>query len=565
MPEVVVYPDDVSIQKGLLSKDDISDRERRIRQTMGSGYYEAQKNKEATELAKLRSDKEWENSLTHKALKAGESAATGVGIGSDIVSGSLGGPPVYSMLKGAQSLDRAVHSGNLSDYAESALWLSPLLGKVATTTYQAGKPYVVGAIEGFRPVYDQTKRRLLGNYRKVRNTVFPKYHDTRSFLERYSDDRLRKTSADISKAAGIHQSLSSGKEFQLRRPSPDSTHIKINPIGNPSNTTEEVKNVIYIQGKPVTARTKRIRIGTQEYELIPNYGQSIDDDFVTRIPVNGSDFLPIKYKARASGGLTFDIENSPEFNKALLEEIRRIEAESGAPVVGSSRLIAEGKFGGVPGDAEIVVPESQLEEVSRKLGFTPGRPTAANTGVTGDAKNVFTGHDPTNLDINVIPTDGTGTIMHQMESTRNPTKMPPIYSKFAEQQAKAGNSPELSTSLRIPKDNGSGFYTGDEYFNLIKNNPELLTQSVIDNVFKSSQEKHAGRLYVILNSDNPTTVRQSSIAIDHLYDQIPGMKRFSAAYPEQTFNDVAANKQILEKMEFSPIDVDKFASNPELI
>lgn len=45
--------------------------------------------------------------------------------------------------------------------------------------------------------------------------------------------------------------------------------------------------------------------------------------------------------------------------------------------------------------------------------------------------------------------------------------------------------------------------------------------------------------------------------------QIPGMKRFSQVYKNQQFDDVAANKEILRKMGFVPLDAEKFASNPE--
>jgi len=49
----------------------------------------------------LRAEKAWENSPRHKILKAMEAVAQGVGIGSDIVSTSMGGVPVYSTLKGS--------------------------------------------------------------------------------------------------------------------------------------------------------------------------------------------------------------------------------------------------------------------------------------------------------------------------------------------------------------------------------------------------------------------------------------------------------------------------------
>jgi hypothetical protein len=169
----------------------------------------------------------------------------------------------------------------------------------------------------------------------------------------------------------------------------------------------------------------------------------------------------------------FSIRNNPDFDDAIAENIAKIERETGAPVVGSSRLISEGYIGGTPGDVEIIVPNSQVRSVSDKLKFRPERRTAGNTGITGSSDVALRGPESNNLDINIL--EDTGTIIHQMESTRAPEKMPTRYSDLAKSDTKGAYYNPKSISLKIPRDDGKGFYTAEEYFDLIKKDPELLT------------------------------------------------------------------------------------------
>ena len=134
IPEVVVVPD------SQLSSEERNYRERQRQKTFDD--YDAQRDRELTALQSLKAQREWENSPQKKALDYGIAAAQGIGIGTDIVSTTLGGLPVYSGLKGAQALDRAVSTGDAMDYVEAGLWLSPMLTVGGKKIYDAAKPAI---------------------------------------------------------------------------------------------------------------------------------------------------------------------------------------------------------------------------------------------------------------------------------------------------------------------------------------------------------------------------------------------------------------------------------------
>lgn len=395
-----------------------------------------------------------------------------------------------------------------------------------------------------------------GYYRRAKNYLFPKKHDlnrTLGDMENYTKKAWDKER----KASTIAMRLNEKMPFLFIA---EGEHNVL-----PGGFTQQNRPIsVTIDGQPIYGTVTEYSYGPGRIVFTPRFTKPQSPNTTHSISFD-SPKVPIEFISKHSPNelKRFQVTNNPEFNQAIAQNISKLESESGVPVVGSSRLISEGLFGGAPGDVEMIVPKSQIQEVYRKLNFIPYRRTANDTGWTGSSEKVLTGSEPNNLDINVLGDNGT--IIHQIESTRNPNKMPKAYSALAKSQQSTTDNGAIkkSAELAIPKDDGSGFYTADEYFDMIKKDPELLTQSVVDNAFKSNKDKHVGRAFVMMNSDNPGTIKKVSTAIDHMAAQIPGMKRFSQIYKSQSFDNVEKNKQILQKIGFAPMDADKFASNPE--
>ena len=136
-PEVVIIPD----SKKSPAERAILERERRRNNDAyyGNGTYNAKADREQTELEKIASQKAWENSVEKQALDYAQAAASGIGIGADIVSGL----PIYSSLKGARVLSEAETP---MGYAEGALWLAPIAGVAGREAWNTGKQAVSEAI-----------------------------------------------------------------------------------------------------------------------------------------------------------------------------------------------------------------------------------------------------------------------------------------------------------------------------------------------------------------------------------------------------------------------------------
>lgn len=126
-PEVIITPD----SRKSPAERAILERERRRNNDAyyGNGTYNAKADREQTELEKIASQKAWETSAEKQALDYAQAAATGIGIGADMVSGL----PIYSSLKGTRVLSEAETP---IDYVEGGLWLAPIGG----VAYQATKP-----------------------------------------------------------------------------------------------------------------------------------------------------------------------------------------------------------------------------------------------------------------------------------------------------------------------------------------------------------------------------------------------------------------------------------------
>lgn len=124
LPEITIVPD------SQLSPAERNYRERQRQRNLKD--YTEQKSREYTDLQQIISQRNWENSMEKKALDYGQAAASGIGIGADIVSKV----PLYSTLKGARTLSRAETP---TDYAEGALWLSPVIGAAARPMYEITK------------------------------------------------------------------------------------------------------------------------------------------------------------------------------------------------------------------------------------------------------------------------------------------------------------------------------------------------------------------------------------------------------------------------------------------
>lgn len=403
-----------------------------------------------------------------------------------------------------------------------------------------------------------------GLYRRVKNFVAPKDHEfynpggtyTQEFRDKYMLpwDIVRK------KATGISNALANSTQAKWL------FNVRLKPKSNPGEFVQtETPIKVTVDGKPITGTQYGLKYNTStEYE--PLWGQDPWDDASFPVLRNqaskgGLDVLPISYTEGADISREYPLRNSTEFTEQLAQHLANIQNQYGVPVVGSTRLISEGYFGGAPGDMEIIAPKRKLKEVEDLFNFVKLRDTRGGTGVTGTSDKVLSGAESNNLDINLI--DDTGTIIHQLESTRNPSKMPQIYTQNAEANAQKLGTPTKSADLKIPKNDGSGEYTAEEYFDELLKDQNTLTQSIIDNTFKSGQSKHVQRAFVMMNSDDPKTIEKVSTAIDHMVQQIPGMHKFSEIYPTQKFDNVEKNKEILTKIGFVPIDIDKFASNPE--
>ena len=134
LPEVTIIPD------SRLSPAERNYRERQ-RQKIFADYAE-QNSKDYTTRQSITAQRQWENSPQKKALDLGIVAAQGIGMASDVVSPFFGGIPVYSGLKGAQALDRATNTNELGDYADAALWLSPMFTATGKRIYDTAKPAI---------------------------------------------------------------------------------------------------------------------------------------------------------------------------------------------------------------------------------------------------------------------------------------------------------------------------------------------------------------------------------------------------------------------------------------
>ena len=124
LPEITIIPD------SKLSPAERNYKERQ-RQHNLPDYYK-NKDREFTELQSQIAQKEWNNSTQRKALEYGQTIASGIGIGTDIISHI----PVYSSLKGASTLNKA---SSPEEYIEAGLWLTPLAAKSIKSIYNSAK------------------------------------------------------------------------------------------------------------------------------------------------------------------------------------------------------------------------------------------------------------------------------------------------------------------------------------------------------------------------------------------------------------------------------------------
>lgn len=146
LPEIIITPDNN------LDPAERNYRER-LRQKNLKDYAE-KKDRERTEFTQFLAQRQWENSSQKKALDLGIAAAQGVGTASDITSSLFGGVPVYSGLKGAQALDRAIETSEASDYVDAGLWLSPMLTVASKKAYNAAKPAIENTFKRNAPAIE---------------------------------------------------------------------------------------------------------------------------------------------------------------------------------------------------------------------------------------------------------------------------------------------------------------------------------------------------------------------------------------------------------------------------
>ena len=157
-PEIIITPD----SKKSPAEKAVLERERRRNNDtyFGIGTYNAKADREQTELEKITNQKAWENSAEKRALDFAQAATTGIGIGTDIVSGL----PIYSSLKGARVLSKAETP---MDYAEGTLWISPML----SNTYNTVKPVITQAIDNTLAQVQYLGREM-GNPFRVAESIY---------------------------------------------------------------------------------------------------------------------------------------------------------------------------------------------------------------------------------------------------------------------------------------------------------------------------------------------------------------------------------------------------------
>lgn len=143
LPEIVIIPDS---KKSPAQRNE----DERYRQRFNRNYAE-QKARDYTTRQTIAAQREWENSPQKKAFDLGIAAAQGIGMASDVASSLFGGIPVYSGLKGAQALDRAISTNELGDYVDAALWLSPMLTVAGKKVYDTVKLAVQKAFQKGTP------------------------------------------------------------------------------------------------------------------------------------------------------------------------------------------------------------------------------------------------------------------------------------------------------------------------------------------------------------------------------------------------------------------------------
>lgn len=478
-------------------------------------------------------------------------------------------------------LDYTMPSHYIKEYAPEGdlkdAQYNPIFSLAQDAVVGNGLFKLIGEGKDLYNAYDTT-RKLRGTYRKTRNFLFPKRHHDRKigrfdFEQEYMEPFVEEVdrSKDIDYALRRADELADGGEpvrrYLISVPYEVNGHTR--PI---IRYSQQPIQLTMPDGEIISGQTTTGQIN-KSLKITPRYGEHTSDNSRMRV-LTDSEKLPSQFEVQSNESFKFPLKNDDAFNEAVAREMSAIQDATGYPVVGSSRLISRGYFGGQPGDVEIIAPAGRNAEVYNAFDFEPIRTTRNNTGVTGTSPRVFSSTEQNNLDINIL--DDNGVIIHQLESTRMPDKMPPLYSLDAQIKPRSGvRAPGInlqkgadlhgvkpSASLRIPKDSGDGYYTADEYFNLISGDDELLTQSVIDNTFKSGQPKHIGRAYTMMNNGDSKVVSQVSTAIDHMVSQIPGMKRFSAMF-KQDFTNPEVNKQILDKINFTPINEAQFINNPE--
>ena len=132
LPEVTIIPD--KMKSPAQRNEDERYRQRYLRD------YAEQQSRDYTARQSIAAHREWENSPQKKVLDLGIATAQGIGMASDVTSSLFGGIPVYSGLKGAEALDRATRSGEVMDYVDAGLWLSPMLTVAGKKVYDTAKP-----------------------------------------------------------------------------------------------------------------------------------------------------------------------------------------------------------------------------------------------------------------------------------------------------------------------------------------------------------------------------------------------------------------------------------------
>lgn len=217
----------------------------------------------------------------------------------------------------------------------------------------------------------------------------------------------------------------------------------------------------------------------------------------------------------------------------------------GKGAVGGSMLeAANGRIGEMPGDTDIITIEENVDGIKKALELKVTGETQGVKGLKGKSRYLAQNGE---TDIDIIDHDAegyaTGKLAHEIYMSMYPEE----YAKLAKADAETSLENWSGTlyDMRLPKPDGSGWYTDKELYNEWVNTENgILRKSNLD-YMGSAKPKHARRSLTPMLDDSPYE--------DYVRDvrtigkrALPEFKLFDERYPDFDYSDVEANRGFLE-------------------